>query len=100
MGVDPLATPGRAEAGTIEEVEHLLLQVGIISGRVGGSSYRHGFSTAAPVICPARSFERTSFGSRHGNTLVCVLMPGFAPNLQNAESPVCVAVGAGNRRRP
>ena len=28
MGVDPLAAPGRAEAGTIEEVEHLLLQSG------------------------------------------------------------------------
>ena len=57
MGVDPLAAFGRAEAGTIEEVEHLLLQVGLGYGRVGGRSNGHGCSTAAPVICPARSFD-------------------------------------------
>ena len=29
VGVDPLAALGRTEAGTIEEIEHLLLQVGL-----------------------------------------------------------------------
>src|SRR6185369_3712792 len=84
MGIDPLAAPGRAEAGTIEEVEHLLLQAGLGYGRLGGRSHRHGCSTAAPVICPARSFARTSFASRKGNTLVCVLMPACAAILKNS----------------
>ena len=34
MGVDPLAALGRTEAGTIEKIEHLLLQVGLGYGCV------------------------------------------------------------------
>src|SRR5213592_2900160 len=83
MGIDPLAAPGRTEAGTIEEIEHLLL-VSLGYGRVHGRANCHGSSTAAPVILPARSFERTSFASRKGNALVCVLMPACAATLKNA----------------
>ena len=37
MGVDPLAAPGRTEAGAIEKIEHLLLQVSLGCGDVGRS---------------------------------------------------------------
>ena len=84
MGIDPLAAAGRTEAGAIEEIEHLLLQVSLGCGRVHGRSNCHGSSTAAPVICPARNFERTSFASCNGNALVCVLMPACAATLKNA----------------
>ena len=82
MGVDPLAALGRTEAGTVEKMECLPLQVCLGYGGVGRSN-GHGCSTAAPVICPARSLARTSFASHNGNTPVCVLMPAWAATLKN-----------------
>jgi hypothetical protein len=85
MGVDALAALCRTEAGAIEEIEHALL---IDLGRYGSIDRRlfgHGCSTAAPVICPARNFERTSFASRNGNTLVCVLMPAARRPRKNSD---------------
>ena len=84
MGVDALAALCRTKAGPIEEIEHALL---IDLGRYGSIDrllFGHGCSTAAPVTCPARNFERTSFASRNGNTLVCVLMPACAATSKNS----------------
>ena len=84
MGVDALAALCRTEAGAIEKIEHaLLIDLGSY-GSIDRRLFGHGCSTAAPVICPARNFERTSFASRNGNTLVCVLMPACAATSKNS----------------
>ncbi len=84
MGVDALAALCRTEAGAIEKIEHALL-IDLSGYRsIDRRLFGHGCSTAAPVICPARNFERTSFASRNGNTLVCVLMPACAATSKNS----------------
>ena len=82
MSIDPLAAARRAEAGTVEKIQHLPLQFYV--GRAGLRSRGHGNSTAAPVISPARSLARTALASRNGKALVCVLMPAFAATSKNA----------------
>ena len=53
----------------------LLLQ-GNVRHRIRRVAF-HGRNTAAPVICPDRSFDSTSLASRSGKTVVCVLMPAW-----------------------